>query len=206
MAERITIARPYAKAVFQLAREQQQLPAWSSILERGANAVQDARVAPLLGSPHATPDQLAELIAGIAGDGADAAGAASKGAASKGAATKGTADKGESSLATLARNLFATLATYRRLAFLPEIAARFEQLRADAERTLDVTVTSAVALNEAQREQFTRALRKRLDREVRLHCELDPSLIGGAVVRADDLVIDGSVRSSLNQLAAVAAS
>ena len=192
MAERITIARPYAKAVFQLAREQQQLPAWSSILERGASAVQDARVAPLLGSPHATPDQLAGLIAGIAGDGADAAG-------------KG-ASKGSTSQAELARNLFATLATYRRLAFLPEIAARFEQLRADAERTLDVTVTSAVALNEAQREQFMRALRKRLDREVRLHCELDPSLIGGAVVRADDLVIDGSVRSSLNQLAAVAAS
>ncbi len=192
MAERITIARPYAKAVFQLAREQQQLPAWSRVLERAASAVQDARVAQLLGSPHATPAQLAELVAGIAGDGADAAG-------------KG-ASKGGASQAELARNLFATLATYRRLAFLPEIAARFEQLRADAERTLDVTVTSAVALNEAQREQFTRALRKRLDREVRLHCELDPSLIGGAVVRADDLVIDGSVRSSLNQLAAVAAS
>jgi F-type H+-transporting ATPase subunit delta len=201
MAERLTIARPYAKAVFQLAREQQQLPAWSSILQRGASAVQDARVAPLLGSPHATPNQLAELIAGIAGDGSGAAGAAPKGAAAK-----GSADKGDSSLAALARSLFATLATYRRLAFLPEIAAQFEQLRADAERTLDVTVTSAVALNEAQREQFTRALRKRLDREVRLHCELDPSLIGGAVVRADDLVIDGSVRSSLNQLAAVAAS
>ena len=192
MAERLTIARPYAKAVFQLACEQQQLPAWSSILQRGATAVQDARVAPLLGSPHATPDQLAELIAGIAGDG--------------GGATAGAAAKGGASLAALARSLFATLATYRRLTFLPEIAARFGQLRADAERTLDVTVTSAVALNEAQREQFTRALRKRLDREVRLHCELDPSLIGGAVVRADDLVIDGSVRSSLNQLAAVAAS
>ena len=174
MAERITIARPYAKAVFQLAREQKQLPAWSTILQRAASAVQDARVAPLLGSPHVTPEQLAELIAGIAGDG------------------------GSVSLVTLARNLFATLATYRRLAFLPEIAAHFEQLRADAERTLDVTVTSAVALNEAQRERFTRALRKRLDREVRLHCELDPTLIGGAVVRADDLVIDGSVRTSLN--------
>jgi len=79
MAERLTIARPYAKAVFQLACEQQQLPAWSSILQRGATAVQDARVAPLLGSPHATPDQLAELIAGIAGDGGGAtAGAAAK--------------------------------------------------------------------------------------------------------------------------------
>jgi len=182
MAERITIARPYAKALFQLAREQKQLPEWSTILQRGAIAVQDPRVASLLGSPHVTPEQLAELVGGIAAVGAAAP------------------------LATLARNLFTTLAHYRRLAFLPEIAAHFEQLRADAERTLDVTVTSAVALNEAQREQYTKALRKRLDREVRLHCELDPALIGGAVVRADDLVIDGSVRASLTQLAAAAAS
>jgi F-type H+-transporting ATPase subunit delta len=187
MAERITIARPYAKALFQLAREHRQLPEWSTILQRGATAVQDPRVAPLLGSPHTTPEQLAELIAGIAAGGGSAAAAGAP-------------------LATLARNLFTTLANYRRLAYLPEIAAHFEQLRADAERTLDVTVTSAVALNEAQREQFTKALRKRLDREVRLHCELDPALIGGAVVRADDLVIDGSVRASLTQLAAAAAS
>ena len=184
MAERITIARPYAKAVFQLAREQKQLPEWSTILQRAATAVLDERVAPLLGSPHATPDQLAELITGIAWSGAAA----------------------NAPLATLARNFIGTLAHYRRLGFLPEIAAHFEQLRADAERTLDVTVTSAVALSDAQREQFARAMRKRLDREVRLHCEIDPALLGGAVVRADDLVIDGSVRSSLLQLAAAAAS
>jgi F-type H+-transporting ATPase subunit delta len=183
MAERITIARPYAKAVFRLAREQQQLPEWSTVLQRAAAAVLDERVAPLLGSPHATPEQLTELIAGIAWSGGAAA-----------------------VLQTQARNFIATLAHYRRLGFLPEIAAHFEQLRADAERTLDVTVTSAVALSDAQREQFAKAMRKRLDREVRLHCEIDPALLGGAVVRADDLVIDGSVRSSLIQLAAVAAS
>ena len=173
MAERITIARPYAKAVFKLAREQQQLPEWSTVLQRAAAAVLDERVAPLLGSPHATPEQLTELIAGIACSGGAAA-----------------------VLQTQARHFSATLAHSRRLGFLPAIA----------ERTLDVTVTSAVALSDAQREQFARAMRKRLDREVRLHCEIDPALLGGAVVRADDLVIDGSVRSSLIQLAAVAAS
>jgi F-type H+-transporting ATPase subunit delta len=168
--------------VFQLAREQRQLAEWSGILQRAAAAVLDERVASLLSSPRATPERLTELIAGIASGSVPAA------------------------LATLAHNLFATLANYRRLGLLPEIAAHFEQLRADAERTLDVTVTSAVPLSDAQREQFTRAMHKRLDREVRLHCELDPALIGGAVVRADDLVIDGSVRASLTQLAAAAAS
>ena len=189
MAERITIARPYAKAVCQLARTQTQLPQWSTVLQTAASAVSDARVAPLLGNPHVTPEQLVELIAGVVSD------------------VNGTgANAASASLQTQARNFIATLAHYRRLGFLPEIAAHFEQLRADAERTLDVTVTSAIALSDAQREQFAKAMRKRLDREVRLHCEIDPALLGGAVIRADDLVIDGSVRSSLLQLAAAAAS
>ena len=191
MAERITIARPYAKAVCQLARTQTQLPQWSTVLQTAASAVSDARVAPLLGNPHVTPEQLVELIAGVVSD-----------VSGTGANTSAAI----ASLKTQARNFIATLAHYRRLGFLPEIAAHFEQLRADAERTLDVTVTSAIALSDAQREQFAKAMRKRLDREVRLHCEIDPALLGGAVIRADDLVIDGSVRSSLLQLAAAAAS
>jgi len=85
--------------------------------------------------------------------------------------------------------------------FLPEIAARYEQLRADAERTVDVTVTSAVELTAAQQQHYTQAMKQRLDREVRLHCAIDPTLLGGAIVRADDLVIDGSVRAGLAQLA-----
>ena len=191
MAERITIARPYAKAVFQLARTQTLLPQWSTVLQLAASAVGDVRMAPLLGNPHVTPEQLVELIAGVIND-VNGSGANTSAA--------------NALLQTQARNFIATLAHYRRLGFLPEIAAHFEQLRAEAERTLDVTVTSAVALSDAQREQFAKAMRKRLDREVRLHCEIDPALLGGAVVRADDLVIDGSVRASLVQLAAAAAS
>jgi F-type H+-transporting ATPase subunit delta len=104
-----------------------------------------------------------------------------------------------------ARNLIATLAANRRLSYLPEIAARYEQLRADAERTVEVTVTSAVELSAEQRSAYTTALTRRLGRQVRLHCQTDPSLLGGAVVRADDLVIDGSVRAGLGQLAAATA-
>ena len=182
MAERVTIARPYAKAVFQLAQAQQRLPQWSAALRAAAAVVADARVRALLGNPGVTPAQLVELVTGIAGQ-----------------------DLGAKAFDAQAQNFIATLAANRRLGFLPEIAARYEQLRADAERTLEVTVTSAVALSGAQQQRYALALSARLGREVRLHCELDPGLLGGAIVRADDLVIDGSVRAGLSQLAAATA-
>jgi len=177
MAERLTIARPYAKAVFQLARSQKRMPQWSEALASAARIIADPRAHTLLGNPGVSNEQLVGLVTGVAGASLDEQG----------------------------RNLIATLAANRRLGFLPEIAARFEQLRAEAERTVDVTVTSAVELSPAQQQHYTDAMRKRLDREVRLHCELDPSLLGGAVVRAGDLVIDGSVRAELAQLATAAA-
>jgi F-type H+-transporting ATPase subunit delta len=188
MAERITIARPYAKAVFRLALGQKRLPQWSAALAAAAAVVADPRVRALLGNPGISAAQLVALVTDISGGSAGAAGGDGKG--------------GDQQV----RNFIATLAANKRLGFLPEIAARFEQLRADAERTVDVTVTSAVALSPEQQTRYTEAMRKRLDRDVRLHCEVDPSLLGGAVVRADDLVIDGSVRAGLTQLAAATAS
>lgn len=182
MAERITIARPYAKAVFQLANAGGRLAPWSQSLAAAAAVVLDARVAALIGSPAVTPAQLAELVGGVAASAV-----------------------GEAAFDEQARNFIATLAVNRRLDLLPEIAARYEQLKAEAERVIDVTVTSATALSEAQRKAIAAALGKRLAREVRLHCELDPALIGGAVVRAGDLVIDGSVKAGLAQLAATTA-
>jgi F-type H+-transporting ATPase subunit delta len=178
MAERLTIARPYAKAAFRLAAERQQLPQWSNFLARAAATVADAQVQPLLNNPGVASDQLVGLISGVAG----------------------------TELDPQAANFLRTLATNRRLGFLPEIAGRFEQLRAEAERTIEVTVTSAVELSAEQRERFASAMRKRLNRQVHLHLEIDPTLVGGAVIRADDLVIDGSVRAGLMQLAATAAS
>ena len=173
MAERLTIARPYAKAVFALALAEKRLPAWSKALQVAASVVVDARVAALLGNPGISAEQLVALITGVGGSAFDES----------------------------AKNFIRTLAANKRLAFLPEIAARYEQLRADAERTVDVTVTSAVELTAAQQQHYTQAMKQRLDREVRLHCAIDPTLLGGAIVRADDLVIDGSVRAGLAQLA-----
>jgi F-type H+-transporting ATPase subunit delta len=177
MAERLTIARPYAKAVFALALAAKRLPQWSTALQVAASVVADARVAALLGNPAVRAEQLVTLITGVGGAVFDESG----------------------------KNFIRTLAANKRLGFLPEIAARYQQLRADAERTVDVTVTSAVELSAAQQQHYTQAMKQRLDREVRLHCAIDPTLLGGAVVRADDLVIDGSVRAGLAQLAAATA-
>lgn len=172
MAEKATIARPYAKAAFASARQHNALESWSKALATASSVVQDERVARLLSSPKVTPDQLSGLIGEIVGQ-----------------------------LDEQTRNFLATLASNRRLALLPEIASMYEALRAEAENTADVQVVSAVALDEAQKQRLAQALKKRLKREVRLHCEVDASLIGGAIVRAGDFVIDGSLKARLDRLA-----
>ena len=173
MAEKATIARPYAKAAFESARQHSALERWSTVLATASSVVQDERVARLLSSPKVKPEQLSGLIGDIAG--------------------------GE--LDEQTRNFLATLAGNRRLGLLPEIASMYEALRAEAENTADVQVVSAVALDEAQKQRLAAALKKRLKREVRLHCEVDASLIGGAIVRAGDFVIDGSLKARLDRLA-----
>lgn len=173
MAEKVTIARPYAKAAFEYAREHNTFPRWSELLATSSAVVADPNVEPLLANPRVTPAQLVELIASIAGNSLD--------------------EQGKNFLNTLAHN--------RRLGLLPEIAAMYETLRAEIEQIADVHVTSAAALNEAQRARLTSALKKRLRREVRLHENVDASLIGGAIVRSGDLVIDGSLKAGLDRLA-----
>ena len=135
--------------------------------------MQDTRVQALLSDPLVTPPQLAELVIGIAGDGLD----------------------------QFARNFVQTLAENRRLGYLPEISEIFNELKDAEEGIVDVTVTSAAPLDSQQQLTLTEALSRRLKRQVRLHCETDPSLIGGAVIRAGDLVIDGSLRARLDRIA-----
>ena len=173
MAERATIARPYAKAAFAEARKTQRLAQWSDALQLTAAVSADERVKPLFGNPHVAPAQLVELMTGVGGQRIDAE----------------------------VRRFLAVLAENGRLAYLPEIAQLYEKMRAEQERVLEVTLKSAVQLSAEQRERFTAALRKRFDRDIRLHTEVDTSLLGGAVLQADDLVIDGSVHGSLTQLA-----
>ncbi|HEY4646267.1 MAG TPA: F0F1 ATP synthase subunit delta [Steroidobacteraceae bacterium] len=172
MAEKSTIARPYAKALFELALEQTKLDTWSEALALAAAVVADERVKKLLTSPRVTIEQLADLVIGIVGKKLD--------------------DEGHNFIRVLAAN--------RRLGFLPEIAAIYEKLKAAEENTVEVTVTSAVPLDKEQQRKFSQAMSARLKRDVRLHCEVDATLLGGAVLRADDLVIDGSLRGQLERL------
>ncbi len=102
---------------------------------------------------------------------------------------------------TLGRNFLRVLAENGRIGCLPDIRLEYERLRAEAENIVDVEISSAVPLSDEQREKYAEARRKRLGKTVRLHCEVDETLLGGAVIRAGDLVIDGSLRGRLDRLA-----
>jgi F-type H+-transporting ATPase subunit delta len=173
MADRLTIARPYARAAFEEARAHEQLAPWSEALQIASQVVKDPRVEELLGDPRVTPEQLAQLVTGIAGSKLDGQGA----------------------------NFVRTLADNHRLAYLPEISSLFDTLKDEALGVADVTVTSAAPLDAGQQQALAAALERRLKRKVRLHCDTDPELIGGAILRSGDLVIDGSLRTRLNRIA-----
>jgi F-type H+-transporting ATPase subunit delta len=173
VAERATIARPYAKAAFQYARDANAFAEWSRGLEAAAEIVADPRVAPLGKSPAWSAADLAGLIIDVAGLKLDAG----------------------------MQNFVRVLAENHRLLLLPEIAAHYEALRSAVENTIDVDVICAVPLDAAQSEKLERALGKRLKRQVRMRTSVDSALLGGAVVRAGDLVIDGSLKGRLERLA-----
>jgi F-type H+-transporting ATPase subunit delta len=173
VAERATIARPYAKAAFEYARAANAFPEWSQGLRQAAEIVSDPRVAPLTKSPQWPADKLATLITDVAGAQLDAG----------------------------MQNFVRVLAENHRLLLLPEIAAHYEVLRSAVENTVDVDVISAVPLDAAQSEKLQQALSTRLKRQVRMQNSVDATLLGGAVVRAGDLVIDGSLKGRLARLA-----
>lgn len=173
MADARTIARPYAKAVFETAVAGNSLEQWGELLRGLAAVLAEPRVENVLNDPAFGSERLAGVISDALGQRLDNDG----------------------------RNFVRLLAEYSRLDVLPEISERYETLRAEAERTVDVEVISAAPLTEEHKLQLTQSLRERLGREVRLECKIDESLIGGAIIRAGDLVIDGSLRGRLDQLA-----
>jgi F-type H+-transporting ATPase subunit delta len=173
VAERATVARPYAKAAFEYARAAKAFAGWSRALATASEIVADPRVAPLAKNPLLTAADLANLIIDVAGSKLDAG----------------------------MQNFVRVLAENHRLLLLPEISARYEELRSAVENTVDVEVTSAVPLNDAQAQRLEQALSTRLRREVRMRTSVDAALMGGAVVRAGDLVIDGSLKGRLDRLA-----
>ena len=172
MSHALTLARPYARAAFALAREHGRFAPWSNLLGFAAQIAADSRVQGLLGHPKLTLDDVLGLLL-----------------------PSGEIDPNF-------RQFVSVLADNRRLALLPEIAAQYEALRAEAERVVNVTVTSAATMGASEVENLTAALKRRFGSDIALTQAVDPELIGGAVIDAGDVVIDGSLRGKLGRLQA----
>ncbi len=181
MADNHTMARPYAQAAFEIASDPKGLGKWSEALAVAKDLLSDGQVTKFLANPKLTDDErlsfLTDLFASAGGKTSILAGGNKHG-----------------------KNFLKLLLEYERVAVLPEIADHFDALKANIENTVDVTVTSASPLSAAQQKAITKALKDRLGREVNLETEIDENLIGGAVISAGDVVIDGSLRARLEGL------
>ena len=180
MADHSTIARPYAQAIFELANVAGELDSWSESLDVARQLLADGQVVAYLGDPDFSDAQRLEFLTGLF---AKAAAGLLNGKNKRGS------------------NLLKLLLEYDRVAVLPEIAMHFEALKAEIENVVDVTVTSAAPISKAQQDSMSKALRERLGRDINLETEIDDQLIGGAVIKAGDVVIDGSLRARLDGLA-----
>jgi F-type H+-transporting ATPase subunit delta len=174
MSDSTTIARPYAKAIFEYALGEKKLAEWSAHLQNLTQTVLAPQAEKFITNPATTVDQHIELVQ---------------------AAIQVKSNENSS-----LNNFIALLATNKRLTLLPEISALYEIHRAEQEKTLDVDVTSFSELSNAQQQRLIESLSQRLQRKVALKIKIDPSLLGGAIIQAGDLVIDGSVRGKLNKL------
>ncbi len=172
MAEIATLARPYANAAFDIAKSNDRLAKWSRMLNLLAATAATDEARALIGSPTLPDEAKAHRLNDVLRDELDADG----------------------------RSFVLVLGANKRLGLMPEIAAQFEALKAAAEKVLDVEIAAAVALSAAQRETYAEALAKRFEQEVSVTATVDESLLGGAVIRAGDTVIDGSVRGRLTRL------
>ena len=175
MAELSTLARPYAKAAFEYAVDAKDLQGWSDSLKTVAAVCQNDKVVSMLNSPSITLVQQAKRTIEICGN--------------------------EINLKT--QGFISVLAENKRLKLLPQISKQFEALKANREKTIEVSVVSAVELNDIQKNTLASALSAKLEREVNMQVSVDTNLIGGAVIRAGDTVIDGSICGRLTTLAQV---
>lgn len=171
MSELTNVARPYAKAAFEFALEQKALPAWLDMLFFAAEVAKNPVVAERLQS--GTAKAQSEFFIQVCAE----------------------------QLNEQGQNLIKVMAENHRLLALPAVFERFAELKAEFEKEITVDVVSATELNAAQRENLIAALSQRLARKVKLNCSVDPSIVGGMLIKAGDMVIDGSVRGKLDRLA-----
>lgn len=174
MSDSTTIARPYAKAIFENALAEKKLAEWSLYLQALAQAVLNPLASEFIANPASAVDQHIALLQSVCGS------------------------KVKDNVSLI--NLIELLAVNNRLMLLPEIVVLYDYHRAEHEKTLGVDVISFSPVSAAQQQQLVESLSNRLQRKVTLNISIDPSLLGGAVIRAGDLVIDGSVRGKLSKL------
>lgn len=173
MAEKQTLARPYAEAVFERAKETKTLTPWSEMLAFLAVVAADETMQRLSANPRVEHARFLDLFLSICGQHINDEGA----------------------------NLLRLLVENRRLDLLPDIIAQYESLRAEAESRIEATVATPFPLEAAQLKTISESLRRKFGREVNLTTQEDKSLLGGIVIHAGDLVIDGSIRGRLTELA-----
>ncbi|OGT47159.1 MAG: ATP synthase F1 subunit delta [Gammaproteobacteria bacterium RIFCSPHIGHO2_12_FULL_41_20] len=170
----ITIARPYALAAFEYAHDKKELAGWKAFLDSAAYLIRNDSMVSLIANPAISSSQLLHFICDILMPLLDAK----------------------------KKNFLHVLADNKRLIVLPDIAALFNTYYAEAEKMVKVRVVTAVAINDTYRHKLMDALANRLRKHIAIECEIDPSILGGAIIRIGDRVIDGSVRGKLNRLLA----
>ncbi len=167
------IARPYAMAAFKQADEEGRIAEWAGMLDLLVMVVSDPATNALMSNPKISSQQLAELVVDVCAD----------------------------ELSPTARNFVRILCENRRLSVMQDIAQAYHEARARQEKRSDVLVTSAFELTPAQQNDINVVMTRRLGTRVELRVEIDPSLIGGVIIRAGDTVVDASLRGRLEQLA-----
>jgi len=173
MAELSTLARPYAKAIFEFAVAAGDLETLSTQLSLASAIAQTGKVVEVLSSPSLTTKQQAEAFLAVCGD----------------------------ELSAPVQNFIKVLAENKRISLLPEIVSLFDQFKSNREKSVDVEVATVFELEESMKQTLSAALSKKLERDVNLQTTIDKELIGGVVIRAADIVIDSSIRGRLAKLA-----
>ncbi|ETI59751.1 F0F1 ATP synthase subunit delta [Marinomonas profundimaris] len=172
MAELKTVARPYAKAAFEVAREQGHVTEWADMLSILAAVTAEPKLKVALGNPAFSAEEKANALADVCAE--------------------VTTEQGKAFLLALADK--------KRLTLIPAISVLFQQFKLNFEKAVDVEFTSAYELSAEQAQALAASLAKKLDRTINLTNETDASLLGGVVIRTGDLIIDGSVRGKLAKL------
>ncbi len=173
MAEAITVARPYAEAVYKLAVAKNVLPEWSRMLEYAARLAEQEHIKQLIGNPVVSMKQLEELLLEV----------------------------GKNNFNEDGRNLLTLLVENDRVNVLPQISQLFEQLKAQHEGVLEAKIVSAFAINDKQLKKLISDLEQKFKRKIDAKVSVDPELIGGVKVEIGDEILDTSVRAKLESMA-----